>query len=140
TMIGWPMFCDTWSTTTRPVVSEALPAANGLMTRMGRVGHSWARAVVAAMRTALAPATKRIRMDGPPRGANYVVTRRICLRAYVLWVTGSLRKLTHRIVIARSAATKQSRGSAQSWIASSPLSGLLAMTRPYKMMLGLRML
>jgi hypothetical protein len=37
--IGWPKSCDTWSSTTRLTVSAALPAKNGLTTRIGRVGH-----------------------------------------------------------------------------------------------------
>src|SRR5262249_51501421 len=97
-MIAWPIFCDSWSTTTRPVVSDALPAANGLITRIGRVGQSWAWAVtIAATRAAAAPAKRRIRMGmGPPGCADYAVTTGVCLWRDILWVTDPLRKLTHR--------------------------------------------
>src|SRR6516225_9129788 len=49
--IGWPRSCETRSRTTRLTVSDALPAANGLMTLIGRVGQSSACATDAANRS-----------------------------------------------------------------------------------------
>jgi hypothetical protein len=37
--MGRPSSWDIWSSTMRLVVSEALPAGNGLITLIGRVGH-----------------------------------------------------------------------------------------------------
>ena len=36
--IGWPRICETWSSTTRLTVSDALPGGNGLITLIGRDG------------------------------------------------------------------------------------------------------
>src|SRR5689334_17861157 len=55
--IGCPIRCDTSLRTTRDTVSAALPAGNGLITRICRVGYCSARtAAVAAMRIAPARA------------------------------------------------------------------------------------
>src|SRR5437868_3457996 len=54
--IGWPTNLETLSRTTRAVVSEALPAGNGLMTLIGRVGQSSAAAAEAAS-SSTAPST-----------------------------------------------------------------------------------
>jgi hypothetical protein len=48
--IGWPRICDTRWRTTRLTVSDALPAGNGLMTLIGRLGQSSAFADVAVAR------------------------------------------------------------------------------------------
>src|ERR1700732_2364302 len=93
--IGWPMFCDTWSSTTRPVVLDALPAANGLITRIGRVGHCCARAAtVAATRTAAVQSIRKIIAGNLL--PDYVATDRHCLPARLRWVTRSLRKRRRR--------------------------------------------
>jgi hypothetical protein len=60
--IGWPRSCDTLSTTTRLVVSEALPAGNGLMTLIGRVGQSCAQDAE--------PAKRNVAHNAPTIGRN----------------------------------------------------------------------
>src|SRR5262249_54846617 len=136
TTIACPRFCDTWSSTTRPVVSEALPAANGLITRIGRVGQSCARAVVAAMRVAATPTKKRARMGIlTSQCADYVATAGFCLREDVAWVTSSLREVT-RVSSLRAAAWRRSNPGQHVQPLDCFGTPCLAMTTPYKMMLG----
>src|SRR5437763_351824 len=61
--IGWPRSCAMLSTTTRLTVSEALPAGNGLMTLIGRVGQLSASAADVAIRTAADKAPTNGRND-----------------------------------------------------------------------------
>src|SRR5215472_11814953 len=61
--IGWPTNCWTLSRTTRAVVSEALPGGKGLMTLIGRVGHSSAFADAAAIRSTAPSAAANGRSD-----------------------------------------------------------------------------
>jgi hypothetical protein len=69
--IGWPTNWETLSRTTRAVVSEALPAGNGLITLIGRVGQSAAAADTVNSSTALkAPANGR----NENTGISYSVT------------------------------------------------------------------
>src|SRR5580692_10693544 len=44
---GWPSTCPTWSSTMRATRSLALPAANGLIASIGRLGQSAATAAAA---------------------------------------------------------------------------------------------
>ena len=61
---GWPTCRDSWSSTTRPVMSTALPALNGLIAEMARDGQAcaWADGAAAARATA-ASAPHSTRMD-----------------------------------------------------------------------------
>jgi hypothetical protein len=63
-IMGWPSCLDTWSSTTRPTMSLALPALNGLITWIARVGHgSQTAGVAATASTALATAPHKKRSD-----------------------------------------------------------------------------
>src|SRR5215207_525740 len=44
TTTGWPSWLDSGSSTSRPTISSELPAANGIIARIGRAGQAWAKA------------------------------------------------------------------------------------------------
>src|SRR5215207_1976804 len=44
TTTGWPSWLDSGSSTSRPTISSELPAANGIIARIGRAGQACAKA------------------------------------------------------------------------------------------------
>src|SRR5262245_8576896 len=70
--IDWPTCADTCSNTVRGTMSVALPAANGTITRIGRVGHDCARATNAS-NTMTGAATSTAAQDSSSAATTFLI-------------------------------------------------------------------